>query len=245
VRSFLTRFRSFASHTAPHLRRPSASDLAAQGKLDQHREVKVRDAVEIPLGPRADMARFHSFDNIEGEREHLLVSFGIPGFSDVPRHLDAPGRPGPLVRIHSECLTGDLFGSLRCDCGQQLAGVIDLLAREGGYLVYLRQEGRGIGLYRKLTAYRLQDQGLDTFEANRHLGLDDDLRDYGVAAAMLRAVGVGEVRLITNSPDKLEQLEENGIRVQERIPTPLYLTPYNRNYLAAKVEHARHCLQVF
>lgn len=211
VHSFLTRFRRFTSHAAPHLRTP-----VPQRKPYRQRQLKVRDAVEIPLGPRADMARFHSFDNIEGEREHLLVSFGVPAFSDIPRYLDAAGPARPLVRIHSECLTGDLFGSLRCDCGQQLAGVIDLLAREGGYLVYLRQEGRGIGLYRKLTAYRLQDQGLDTFEANRHLGLDDDLRDYGVAAAMLRAVGVSEVRLITNNPDKLKQLEENGIRVHER-----------------------------
>jgi GTP cyclohydrolase II len=200
--------------------------------LKQDSELKIRDAVEIPLGKHSAKALFRSFENLEGGREHFLVEFAVPA------------KPAPLVRIHSECLTGDVFGSLRCDCGQQLAGAIDLLGREGGYLVYLRQEGRGIGLYAKLAAYRLQDQGLDTFEANRRLGFQDDLRDYQAAAAILRAVGVSETRLITNNPDKVNQLQEYGIRVAERISTPVYLTPFNRSYLAAKVARANHSLDI-
>ena len=194
-------------------------------------EPKVRDVVEIPIREHELKARFHSFDNLADGGEHILIAFG------------KPRCPAPLVRIHSECLTGDLFGSLRCDCGQQLVGAIHGLSREGGYLIYLRQEGRGIGLYHKLAAYRLQDEGFDTYSANRHLGFPDDLREYRPAAEMLLAVGVEKVRLITNNPDKVEQLEKNGVHVDERISTDVYLTPYNRAYLEAKMEHARHFLK--
>ena len=194
--------------------------------------VTVRQTVEIPIGPDGVLAKFHTFDNLDEPGEPLLIAFN-------PVALEAP-----LVRVHSECLTGDVFGSQRCDCGAQLSGSIVLLQQEGGYLVYLRQEGRGIGLYAKLAAYGLQDGGLDTFEANQRLGFVDDLRTYRTAAAMLHAVGVTEIRLITNNPDKIAQLETHGVQVRERVGTPAYLTPYNKRYLAAKVARAKHCIQI-
>jgi GTP cyclohydrolase II len=194
-------------------------------------DVRVQQVVEIPLGTPATLARFFTFTNLPDRREHVLI-----GFSDFEN------TAVPLVRLHSECLTGDVFGSLRCDCGLQLAGSVDLLIKEGGCLLYLRQEGRGIGLYRKLQAYRLQDKGIDTFEANRRLGFDDDLRDYQVAALMLGAVGIKKIRLITNNPDKIRQLEHHGISVHERISTPAYVNPYNRQYLATKVTYGKHWL---
>jgi GTP cyclohydrolase II len=192
----------------------------------------VRDIVEIPIGPDGAPAFFHSFQGAQESDEPLLIAF------------PAIAGEAPLVRLHSECMTGDIFGSQRCDCGRQLSGAIDMLVKEGGYLIYLRQEGRGIGLYAKLAAYRLQDQGLDTFDANRRLGFGDDLRDYRVAAEMLKAVGVSEIRLITNNPDKVAQLEAHGVRVRERIGTPVYLTRHNRRYLLAKATRAKHCIAI-
>ncbi|MEJ1967482.1 MAG: GTP cyclohydrolase II [Rhizomicrobium sp.] len=184
---------------------------------------KIAETVEIPISRIRSTVKFCSFTGLDEQKEHLLIIVGEPGRTAAP-----------LVRVHSECLTGDLFGSLRCDCGQQLTGALELMSLDGGFLVYLRQEGRGIGLYKKLAAYRLQDEGFDTFEANRELGLPADLRDYSAAAAMLRAVGATEIRLITNNPDKIVQLENYGIVVRERVATPAYPTPYNRNYIAAK-----------
>lgn len=195
-------------------------------------EPKVRDVVEIPIGYDGVKARFHTFENLADGEEHLLVAFGQHNLQH------------PLVRIHSECLTGDLFGSLRCDCGPQLESAIAGLSRDGGYLLYMRHEGRGIGLYPKLAAYRLQDLGFDTYSANRHLGFPDDLRDYRPAAEMLLAVGIDSVRLITNNPDKVQQLEKHGVRVDERVSTGVYLTPYNRAYLEAKMEQAGHFLKL-
>ncbi|WP_315804867.1 MULTISPECIES: GTP cyclohydrolase II RibA [unclassified Bradyrhizobium] len=195
-------------------------------------EVCVRDKVEIPIGGKAVRATFVSFDNLGDEKEHVLIIFGRVDPESVP-----------LFRIHSECLTGDVFASLRCDCGQQLAGTIKLLTRYGGCLAYLRQEGRGIGLYAKLRAYLMQDEGLDTFEANRFLGYRDDMRDYAPAAQMMRAIGVKSVRLITNNPDKVCQLENNGVRVVERVGTPAYITSYNRRYLVAKANN-KHAIEL-
>src|SRR5918998_6622153 len=144
----------------------------------------------------------------------LVTSFR--GLVDCREHLAFQcGRPGaePLVRPHSECLTGDVFGSQRCDCGAQLREAVERIADAGGYLLYLRQEGRGIGLYNKLDAYALQDAGLDTYEANVALGFGEDERDYGVAAEMLFALGVRRIDLLTNNPDKVAQLREAGVRV--------------------------------
>ncbi len=146
--------------------------------------------------------------------------------------------PVPLVRVHSECLTGDVFGSQRCDCGPQLREAVERVASAGGYLLYLRQEGRGIGLYTKLDAYALQDTGLDTYEANLALGHGEDERDYTAAAQMLAALGANRVALLTNNPDKVEQLSRLGVVVTERVPTGVYLSPANAGYLAAKANRA-------
>jgi len=146
----------------------------------------------------------------------------------------APADDVPLVRLHSECLTGDVLGSQRCDCGPQLREAVERISESGGYLLYLRQEGRGIGLYNKLDAYALQDSGLDTYEANTALGFGKDERDYTVAAQMLLALGIDDIDLLTNNPDKGAQLEAAGIRVNRQVPTRLHLSPGNGRYLAAK-----------
>ena len=148
-----------------------------------------------------------------------------------------------LVRLHSECMTGDVFGSSRCDCGEQLAHSLDLLQREGqGILLYMRQEGRGIGLTNKIRAYALQDRGYDTVEANLALGLPEDMRDYAVAAAMLIDLRVRQVRLLTNNPAKVTGLARHGIAVVERLPLPVQPTPHNRDYLRTKRDKMGHLL---
>ena len=166
-----------------------------------------------------------TFDGLADRGEHLAVRLGSPASV-------------PLVRVHSECLTGDVFGSERCDCGPQLHESIRRLDEVGGYLLYLRQEGRGIGLYAKLDAYALQDTGLDTYEANLALGYGEDERDYTVAADMLRALGHDRVALFSNNPDKAEQLEAHGITVDARIPTGVHRSDANARYLAAKARRA-------
>ncbi|MEU2915879.1 GTP cyclohydrolase II [Streptomyces massasporeus] len=181
-----------------------------------------------------------------GHRTADLVTF--TGLPDREEHLavvvPAHRHTVPLVRLHSECLTGDVFGSARCDCGPQLEEALTSIAREGGAVLYLRQEGRGIGLYNKLDAYVLQDRGRDTFEANRLLGRGEDERDYTAAAGMLHALGLSRVRLLTNNPDKARQLTGLGIEVAETAPTGVYLTGENGRYLDAKARHAGHTLPV-
>ncbi len=194
--------------------------------------VAVRNAVAVPLRDGVQ-ATFISFTGLETAADHFALRFGSL----------TPSR-APLVRLHSECVTGDVFGSLRCDCGAQLQQAVDLLQTAGGILLYLRQEGRGIGLAAKLDAYRLQDAGMDTYAANRALGLPDDARDYGCAAAMLKALNVQGVRLISNNPDKAAQLSRHGIEIVERLSTGTFLTPHNRAYLKAKAEISGHSLAV-
>jgi GTP cyclohydrolase II len=152
--------------------------------------------------------------------------------------------PAPLVRPHSECLTGDVFGSQRCDCGPQLREAVERIADAGGFLLYLRQEGRGIGLYAKLDAYALQDAGLDTYAANVALGHGEDERDYTAAAQMLQALRVDRIRLLSNNPDKAVQLDALGIRVADRIPTGVHVSAANIRYLTAKRDHTRHTLSL-
>jgi 3,4-dihydroxy 2-butanone 4-phosphate synthase / GTP cyclohydrolase II len=165
-------------------------------------------------------------------KEHVALTSGV---------ID-DGEP-VLVRAHSECLTGDVLGSSRCDCGEQLADSLRLLQQQGrGILLYLRQEGRGIGLTRKISAYALQEQGLDTVEANLALGLPEDMRDYRVAAEMLLDLGVWRTRLITNNPAKIEGLERYGIEVVERIPLRMSPNPSNVGYLRTKREKMGHIL---
>jgi GTP cyclohydrolase II len=166
----------------------------------------------------------HTFRGLVDSAEHVVLALG-----PVP-----PEDGVPLVRVHSECLTGDIFGSRRCDCGPQLDDALAAIGRAGGYLVYLRQEGRGIGLYAKLDAYALQDRGLDTYAANRALGLPEDPRDYEVAAQMLLALGVHEVDLLTGNPDKVASLRAGGVSVRDVRPLPRRATPENLRYLLAK-----------
>jgi GTP cyclohydrolase II len=149
----------------------------------------------------------------------------------------------PLVRVHSQCLTGDVFGSLRCDCRQQLEMALAMVAGEGaGILIYEQQEGRGIGLMPKLQAYELQDSGLDTVEANEKLGFKADHREFALPAEMLKALGVKKVRLLSNNPDKVAALENAGIRVVERVPCEVTASPQAEEYLKVKKEKLGHLL---
>ena len=148
------------------------------------------------------------------------------------------------MRVHSECLTGDVLGSRRCDCGPQLQESLERVETAGGYVLYLRQEGRGIGLYAKLDAYALQDEGLDTYDANLALGFAEDERDYTVAAQMLAALGVRRLRLLSNNPDKALQLAAHGIEVTARVPTAVHLCATNRRYLSAKAHRGLHGLDL-
>ncbi len=158
-------------------------------------------------------------------------------------HGDVWGRVEVLTRIHSECMTGDVFGSLRCDCQEQLErGQRAIAAADCGVLLYLRQEGRGIGLVNKIRAYRLQEQGLDTVDANVALGFKDDQRDYGIASALLLSLGVRSVRLLTNNPDKVQQLERHGIVVAARMKHQVAPGLLNRNYLETKARRSGHLL---
>lgn len=195
--------------------------------------VRGRTAISLHIGARAPVpAEMITFDGLADGREHLAVRLGDPG------------EEVPLVRLHSECLTGDVFGSTRCDCGPQLHEAVTKIASRGGYLLYLRQEGRGIGLYNKLDAYRLQDQGHDTYAANRLLGRGGDERDYTVAAQILGCLGADKIDLLTNNPDKAEQLRSNGIVLRTVEPTGVHSNPSNYRYLEAKVNVARHAIEL-
>jgi 3,4-dihydroxy 2-butanone 4-phosphate synthase/GTP cyclohydrolase II len=156
---------------------------------------------------------------------------------------EVAGEPDVLVRVHSECLTGDVFHSLRCDCGQQLESALAMIEREGsGVLLYLSQEGRGIGLLNKLKAYNLQDEGLDTVDANLAMGLPADLRDYGIGAQILVDLGLTSIRILTNNPKKIRGLEGYGLSVSEQVPIVHAANPHNEAYLRAKEERMGHIL---
>jgi GTP cyclohydrolase II len=204
----------------------------------------IRRRVTVPLrfsDGYATRACVHTFDGLVDGKEHIALGLG-----DWKRALakSAAGGRAPLVRPHSECLTGDVFGSERCDCGPQLREAVERIAEAGGILLYLRQEGRGIGLYAKLDAYALQEAGLDTYEANVALGRGEDERDYSAAAQMLLALGAGRARLLSNNPDKAEQLSRLGVVITERIPTAVHLSKDNVRYLAAKANHTAHTIVV-
>jgi GTP cyclohydrolase II len=196
----------------------------------------IRTRVTVPLkfaDGYSTMADVVTFTGLADGKEHLALALGDVRNADVP-----------LVRAHSECLTGDVFGSLRCDCGPQLREAVERIANVGGYLLYLRQEGRGIGLYAKLDAYALQDRGLDTSAANRALGHADDERDYTAAAQMLTALGASVVDLLTNNPDKPAQLRSFGIDVRSVLPTKVHASQANVRYLQAKVSHTAHTIDL-
>lgn len=194
------------------------------------RDIALSVSTSLPV-PEDEAAKAFIFREAMVDRNHLVLRLGP----------DA-GEQAPLVRLHSECLTGDTLGSLKCDCGPQLAAAKRAIASEGGFLVYLRQEGRSIGLVNKMRAYSLQSRGLDTVDANLHVGFGDDERDYSVAAEMLRQLGVERVRLLTNNPQKVAALEEAGVAVSERQPLALPTNPHNERYLATKRDRAGHLL---
>ena len=208
----------------------AAASLAAAeiAGADLKSTVEVVARARLPLEdmPATQIVAFRASDD---GQEHVALLVGAFG-----------GKP-PLVRLHSECLTGDVFGSLKCDCGPQLREALKVIGDEGGgVLLYLRQEGRGIGLANKIRAYALQDRGLDTVDANRRLGFTDDERDYRHAAAMLKSLGIGAVRLLTNNPDKVSGLEAAGIDVVERVAHHMPANPHNADYLATKRSRSGH-----
>ncbi|KRS16256.1 GTP cyclohydrolase II [Roseovarius indicus] len=180
----------------------------------------------------SEAGKLHIFRPEDGGEEHYAIEIGQP-----PR--DAP----VLARLHSACFTGDLMGSLKCDCGPQLRGALAQMGEEGaGVLLYLNQEGRGIGLANKMRAYSLQDQGFDTVEANHRLGFEDDERDFRIGADILKRMGFSAVRLLTNNPAKIAMMQQNGIEVAERVPLKVGETAHNRAYLATKAKKSGHLL---
>jgi GTP cyclohydrolase II len=210
----------------------AASDVTAYADATR---LQVATRAKLPVSA-AEGARIVAFRSPDDTREHVALVIG-----------QQSGERAPLVRLHSECLTGDILGSLKCDCGPQLDAALHAMADEAdrggwGVLLYLRQEGRGIGLVNKLRAYRLQDQGFDTVDANTRLGLPDEARDFPIAARMLDLLGVRAIRLMTNNPAKVAALEGEGVTVTERVPHALPDNPHNARYLATKRDRAGHLL---
>jgi len=206
--------------------------LPAQAVLDEgltplHPVISARLPLDV-----SEAGRLHIFRPEDGAEEHYAVEIGQP-------LRDAP----VLARLHSACFTGDLLGSLKCDCGPQLRGALAQMGTEGaGVLLYLNQEGRGIGLANKMRAYSLQDQGFDTVEANHRLGFEDDERDFRIGAEILRRMGFSQVRLLTNNPAKVARMEDCGIEVTERVPLKIGHTRHNAHYLATKAKKSGHLL---
>ncbi|WP_080427243.1 GTP cyclohydrolase II RibA [Burkholderia ubonensis] len=211
---------------------------ASWNNTSEYHEIKnpaVSNIVNVPLvltSGETVQSQIFSFSGVRDAREHFAIKLG------------SPDAEAPLVRLHSECITGDVMGSARCDCGPQLNEALRRLHDHGGFLLYLRQEGRGIGLYRKLEAYRLQEEGYDTYAANRALGHDDDERNYGAAVDMLNALGIVRLRLLSSNPDKQAQLVKGGIQVDALVPTGVFLHQHNRRYLEAKVKHTSHTIDL-
>ncbi|MDR0218275.1 MAG: GTP cyclohydrolase II RibA [Enterobacteriaceae bacterium] len=194
--------------------------------------VKVRKNVIIPIENTSKETRFITFSGLDDE--HFAISIG-------ELKIESP----VLIRIHSECLTGDVFGSHRCDCGFQLHEAIKKIDNKGnGLIIYLRQEGRGIGLYPKIDAYDLQSKGIDTFTANEILGYKDDLRNFDDAVLILNALNIHSVDLITNNPEKVDCLLSNGIKINKVIPTGVYLTKENKKYLESKAKRKSHTINI-
>lgn len=207
----------------------SDSDRA---RLEQAEGLVVEKYAEANLPTRYGKFRIVAFVNNRDFKEHIAIIKGeVDSAASVP------------TRVHSECLTGDVFGSLKCDCGEQLDHALKVVAdSELGIILYMRQEGRGIGLANKVKAYSLQDEGMDTVEANLHLGFDDDLRDYEIAARMLELLGVDSVELITNNPRKVDGLTEAGIEIEQRRPLKVLPNPHNVRYLETKRKKSGHLL---
>lgn len=211
---------------------PPTLNPSTRARLEQADGLVVEKFAEAALPTQFGDFRIVAFINNLDFKEHVAL---VRGEVDTAQAVP--------TRIHSECVTGDVFGSLKCDCGEQLEHAQrELGAADFGIILYMRQEGRGIGLANKIKAYSLQDEGMDTVQANLHLGFDDDLRDYAVAAEMLRLLGVDTISLITNNPRKVEGLRNNGITVTERQPLLILPNPHNKEYLDTKREKSGHLL---
>ena len=210
-----------------------ATDLAAYTNAGA---LKLVTRARLPVA-RSEEGEIIAFRSTADTREHVALVIGKQN-----------GDKAPLVRLHSECLTGDVLGSLKCDCGPQLDAALEAMERhareDGGWgvLLYMRQEGRGIGIINKLRAYRLQDQGFDTVDANNRLGLPDEARDFPVAGRMLELIGATRIRLLTNNPAKVKSLEATGITISERVQHQLPDNPHNAKYLATKRDRSGHLL---
>jgi len=197
-------------------------------------EKLVQRIVATKLPSRYGEFQVYLYKSVTDQKDHVALVKG----------MISPDQP-TLVRVHSECLTGDVFGSLRCDCNEQLVAAMQLVEKEGrGVVLYMRQEGRGIGLLNKLKAYRLQDDGLDTVEANEKLGFRADLRDYGIGAQILRDIGVGKMRLMTNNPKKVVGLSGYGLEIVERVPLEVDPNFFNERYLKAKRDKMGHLILI-
>jgi len=202
--------------------------------MKQHQKYEFVSSASLPT--RWGQFTIHGFVETATEQEHVALSYGQWQSGDV-----IP------IRIHSECLTGDVFHSSRCDCGEQLNECIEMMHEQGGILLYLRQEGRGIGLYNKIDAYVLQSQGMNTYEANNHLGFADDLRDFSDAVLMLNALNLKHVKLMTNNPKKLNALKDAGIEVDSVVGTHAHIKAGlsgNKAYLETKIKHGSHMLDI-
>lgn len=207
------------------------NESADNARIEREDGLVVERFATARLPTKFGQFRIVSFKNNRDGKDHVAVIGG-----------DIEGQERVLTRIHSECVTGDVFGSLKCDCGEQLELAMQEIAETGGILLYMRQEGRGIGLANKVKAYSLQDEGYDTVEANLHLGFDDDMREYDVAAAMIELLDVESIELMTNNPKKVGGLRENGIDVTERVPLRVLPNPYNVHYLDTKKKKSGHML---
>ncbi|QBG37318.1 GTP cyclohydrolase II [Litorilituus sediminis] len=195
---------------------------------------EVRTRISLKVGSQSHIpAEMVSFHGLNSDKEHVAIIFGQ---ADQIQAV-------PLVRLHSECLTGDVFHSSRCDCGEQLDEAINQMAEQGGIILYLRQEGRGIGLYNKIDAYKLQSEGMNTYQANNHLGFGDDLRDFTEAGQMLEALSISRIKLMTNNPKKVKALSDYGLTVEKEVNTSTHIKDGNEDYLKAKVDNAGHKLK--
>jgi GTP cyclohydrolase II/3,4-dihydroxy 2-butanone 4-phosphate synthase/GTP cyclohydrolase II len=229
-------YETFARQSTSHVQGEEATTLT-NGQLHAVRDPEqalVELYAEAPLQTKHGLLRALIFRERGTDKEHVVAVKG-----------ELRGHAGVPVRVHSECLTGEILGSLKCDCREQLEHALHLVGRsERGAVLYLRQEGRGIGLGNKIRAYALQARGADTYEANRQLGFQDDLRRYDIAASILRQLGVVSIDLITNNPLKIRGLESEGIAVRKRIPSVASSNPHNIGYLKTKREQAGHLIEL-